>query len=145
MEEEVQDVCWQKFSCLKNNIFVKIISLQPLSNKGLHILLTLETELEALLLDSIQFLEYIHSILEQKDVEVVGVTNHIFENHSFTSAVCLKESHLTIHTWPEFKQLTFDVFLCNYTQDNTAKVEDIAGEVTKYFAGKIIQEHKIYR
>ena len=119
--------------------------MQPLSNKGLHILLTLETELEALLLDSIQFLEYIHSILEQKHVEVVGVTNHIFENQSFTSAVCLKESHLTIHTWPEFKQLTFDVFLCNYTQDNTEKVEQIANEVVRYFSAKIIQEHKIYR
>lgn len=119
--------------------------MKPLSNKGLHILLTLETELEDLLLDSVQFLEYMTNILENKEVEIVGVTNHDFENQSFTSAVCLKESHLCIHTWPEFKQLTFDVFLCNYTQDNTEKVEEIADEVTKYFDAKIIQEHKIYR
>jgi S-adenosylmethionine decarboxylase len=119
--------------------------LKPLSNKGLHILLTLETELEDLLLDSVHFLQYIHNILEEKDVEVVGVTNHVFENQSFTSAVCLKESHLTIHTWPEYKQLTFDVFLCNYTQDNTAKVEQIADEVVQYFNATIIQKHNIYR
>ena len=117
----------------------------PLSSKGLHILLTLEAESEDLLLDSKSFLNFIEEILATKKVEIVGVTNHIFENQSFTSAVCLKESHLCIHTWPEFKQLTFDVFLCNYMQDNTGKVERIADEVIGYFDAKIIQKHKIYR
>jgi len=119
--------------------------LDSLSNKGLHILLTLETESEALLLDSAGFLKYIEHILETKEVEIVGITEHVFENNSFTSAVCLKESHLCIHTWPEFKQLTFDVFLCNYTQDNTQKVEQIADEIVQYFDAKIIQKHKIER
>lgn len=119
--------------------------MKPLSNKGLHILLTLETESEDLLLDSKGFLAFTENILKNKDVEIVGITNHIFENQSFTSAVCLKESHLCIHTWPEFKQLTFDVFLCNYTQDNTVKVEQIADEVVQYFKANTIQKHKIYR
>ncbi len=119
--------------------------MNPLSNKGLHILLTLETESEDLLLDSKGFLAFTKSILKTKEVEIVGITSHVFENQSFTSAVCLKESHLCIHTWPEFKQLTFDVFLCNYTQDNTAKVEQIADEVVLYFKANTIQKHKIYR
>lgn len=115
------------------------------TSKGLHILLTLETELEDLLLDNNGFLKYTDIILKNKEVEIVGITNHVFENKSFTSAVCLKESHLCIHTWPEYKQLTFDVFLCNYMQDNTEKVEQIADEVIDYFKAKIIQKHKIYR
>ncbi|MGE8434009.1 S-adenosylmethionine decarboxylase family protein [Chryseobacterium joostei] len=119
--------------------------MNPLSNKGLHILLTLETKSEDLLLDSKRFLAFTEDILKTKEVEIVGITNHIFENQSFTSAVCLKESHLCIHTWPEFKQLTFDVFLCNYTQDNTEKVEQIADEVVQYFKANTIQKHKIYR
>ncbi len=119
--------------------------MESLTSKGLHILLTLETESEALLLDSEAFLAFTESILATKDVEIVGVTNHVFENQSFTSAVCLKESHLCIHTWPEFKQLTFDIFLCNYLQDNSEKVEKIANEVIEYFKAKTIQKHKIYR
>lgn len=119
--------------------------MKPLSGKGLHILLTLETESEDLLLDSKSFLGFIQEILQTKDVEIVGITNHVFENDSFTSAVCLKESHLCIHTWPEFRQLTFDVFLCNYMQDNTEKVERIAEEVVRYFKAGTIQKHKIYR
>jgi S-adenosylmethionine decarboxylase len=123
----------------------KYIELESITSKGLHILLTLETESEALLLDSEGFLTFTKNILAAKDVEIVGITNHIFENQSFTAAVCLKESHLCIHTWPEFKQLTFDVFLCNYLQDNTAKVEKIADEFIQYFKAKTIQKHKIYR
>jgi len=119
--------------------------LKPLSSKGLHILLTLETESEDLLLDSSKFLEFTKEILKIQDVEIVGITNHIFDNQSFTAAICLKESHLCIHTWPEYKQLTFDVFLCNYTQDNTSKVERIADDVIKYFKAITIQEHKINR
>ncbi|KFF08392.1 S-adenosylmethionine decarboxylase family protein [Chryseobacterium luteum] len=119
--------------------------MKPLSSKGLHILLTLETQSEDLLLNCRSFLEYTESILETKEVEIVGITEHIFDNQSFTAAVCLKESHLCIHTWPEFKQLTFDVFLCNYTQDNTRKVEQIADEIVQYFNAEIIQKHKIHR
>lgn len=119
--------------------------MESLTSKGLHILLTLETGSEDLLLDSEGFLKYVEKTLENKDVEIVGITNHVFENQSFTSAVCLKESHLCVHTWPEFRQLTFDVFLCNYLQDNTKKVEQIADEVIQYFKAKIIQKHKIYR
>ncbi|KFF11644.1 S-adenosylmethionine decarboxylase [Chryseobacterium soli] len=115
------------------------------ASKGLHILLTLETESEDLLLDSDGFLAFTQSMLENKDVEIVGITSHVFDNQSFTAAVCLKESHLCIHTWPEFCQLTFDVFLCNYSQDNTEKVEKIADEVVKYFNARTIQKHKIQR
>ena len=119
--------------------------MQPLSNKGLHILLTLETESVLLLQDAEGFLRFTQNVLKDFDVEIVGITNHVFDNNSFTSAVCLKESHLCVHTWPEFKQLTFDVFLCNYTQDNTEKVEQIATAFTEYFKAKILQEHKIQR
>ncbi|WP_294301762.1 S-adenosylmethionine decarboxylase family protein [uncultured Chryseobacterium sp.] len=119
--------------------------MESLTSKGLHILLTLETESEALLIDSEGFLEFTGRMLATKDVEIVGSTNHIFENLSFTSAFCLKESHLCIHTWPEFRQLTVDIFLCNYLQDNTGKVEKIADEITEYFKAKTIQKHKINR
>ncbi|WP_294251450.1 S-adenosylmethionine decarboxylase family protein [uncultured Chryseobacterium sp.] len=119
--------------------------MESSTGKGLHILLTLETKSEELLMDSRAFLEFTGRMLADKEVEIVGTVNHIFDNGSFTAAVCLKESHLCIHTWPEFGQLTFDVFLCNYLQDNTMKVERIADEFIHYFKAKTIQKHKIYR
>jgi S-adenosylmethionine decarboxylase proenzyme len=42
-----------------------------------------------------------------------------------TGAVVLAESHLAIHTWPERNGATLDVYVCNYTADNTAKAEAV--------------------
>lgn len=42
-----------------------------------------------------------------------------------TGAVVLAESHLAIHTWPERDGATLDVYVCNYTADNTAKAEEL--------------------
>ena len=37
----------------------------------------------------------------------------------------LAESHLAIHTWPERAGATLDVYVCNFTADNTGKAEDV--------------------
>ncbi len=42
-----------------------------------------------------------------------------------TGAVVLAESHLAIHTWPERDGATLDVYVCNYTSDNTNKAEAV--------------------
>lgn len=114
-------------------------------SEGLHILLTLKVSDNSLLLNYDPFIKRVKEILAENNTEVVGETHHIFDNGSFTSAVILKESHLCIHTWPEFSQLTFDILLCNYFGDNSKKTEAIAKAVTQYFSGQIIKEHKIQR
>ena len=40
-----------------------------------------------------------------------------------TGAVVLAESHLAVHTWPELDAVTFDLYVCNYSQDNRAAAE----------------------
>ena len=42
-----------------------------------------------------------------------------------TGAVVLAESHLAIHTWPERDSATLDVYVCNFTGDNTSKAEAV--------------------
>ncbi len=54
---------------------------------------------------------------------VVGESFHQFAPVGVTGTVLLAESHLAIHTWPEHGFVTVDVFVCNYTTDNTAKAE----------------------
>jgi S-adenosylmethionine decarboxylase len=48
-----------------------------------------------------------------------------------TGAVVLAESHLAIHTWPERDGATLDVYVCNYTSDNTGKAETVYKTLVK--------------
>ncbi|TGD57642.1 S-adenosylmethionine decarboxylase family protein [Flavobacterium humi] len=112
---------------------------------GLHKLMTLQVDKAEKLTDSSGFVAFTDSILEKYDLEKVGVVVHDFDNNSFTIAVCLKESHICIHTWPEFGQLTFDVYLCNYLQDNSQKVKAITDAYVAYFEGVIIKDFEINR
>jgi spermidine synthase len=38
-----------------------------------------------------------------------------------TGTVLLAESHLAIHTWPETGSVTIDVYVCNFSADNSGK------------------------
>jgi S-adenosylmethionine decarboxylase len=46
--------------------------------------------------------------------------------------VCLTESHISIHTWPEFNQVTFDVFLSNFMNYNNDIVTNIHNRVLAF-------------
>ena len=56
---------------------------------------------------------------------IVGDSFHQFAPAGVTGTVLLAESHLAIHTWPEHGFVTIDVYVCNYTTDNTAKAEQL--------------------
>jgi S-adenosylmethionine decarboxylase len=47
------------------------------------------------------------------DLHVVGETGHQFHPYGYTLAYLLSESHLTIHTYPEYHSAHLDIFCCN--------------------------------
>lgn len=112
---------------------------------GLHKLVTLQVDDVNLLTNSAAFIAFSEKIIQEFELEKVGIITHNFENNSFTIAICLKESHICIHTWPEFKQLTLDVYLCNYLQDNTQKVKSITNAFIKYFNAFVLKDFEINR
>lgn len=112
---------------------------------GLHKLVTLQVDEVDLLTNSNIFIDFSEKIIQDFELEKVGIITHNFENNSFTIAICLKESHICIHTWPEFKQLTLDVYLCNYLQDNTQKVKNITNEFITFFKAIVLKDFEINR
>lgn len=42
-----------------------------------------------------------------------------------TGVVLLAESHLAVHTWPEQRAVTLDVYVCNLGSDNSAKARQL--------------------
>jgi spermidine synthase len=46
-----------------------------------------------------------------------------------TGAVLLAESHVALHTWPERAGVTLDVYVCNFTTDNSGKAERLMDDL----------------
>lgn len=61
--------------------------------------------------------------VQHSGLTIVGERFHQFEPQGVTGAVILAESHLAIHTWPEMGSVTVDVYVCNFTTDNSEKAE----------------------
>lgn len=119
--------------------------IQNAYSPGLHKLVTLEVENVEKLISSNNFIAFTEDLIVKYNLEKVGISEHIFDNNSFTIAICLKESHICIHTWPEFQQLTLDVYLCNYLQDNTDKVKAITNAYITYFEATVLKDFEINR
>ncbi|MEJ6978993.1 S-adenosylmethionine decarboxylase [Pedobacter sp. P351] len=112
---------------------------------GLHILAEFSTENYDLLYSSKPCRELFCNLISSFGLSKVGEVYHDFESGGFTAVVCLTESHLSIHTWPEFKLATFDIFLSNYQKDNSDKVKAIYGEVLSFFEGTEKQKTEVTR
>ena len=48
---------------------------------------------------------------------VVSVHSHRFQPVGLSVVVILAESHLALHTWPEYETASADIFVCNPTAD----------------------------
>ena len=54
-----------------------------------------------------------------------------------TGTVLLAESHLAIHTWPETGNVTVDVYVCNFSADNSGKARALMeGVIAAYAPGR---------
>ena len=59
-------------------------------------------------------------------LEAVAQLFHTFPSSTYgpggvTATVLLAESHLCLHTWPEQRGVTLDVYVCNFGGDHSAK------------------------
>lgn len=50
-----------------------------------------------------------------------------------TATVLLAESHLCVHTWPEKKAVTLDVYVCNFGGDHSAKARALMAALMQLF------------
>jgi spermidine synthase len=97
------------------------------------------------LLDGIGFRDKCIEMVNASGLTVMDAVFKQFDNSGFTGAVVLAESHLAIHTWPETNGLTLDVYVCNYSADNSAKAQQLFDAVVDYFQPTEIIRHAIDR
>ena len=86
--------------------------------------------------NNIEDVEYVKNILimsaKEANLHVVDTIFHKFEPVGVSGVLVLAESHLTIHTWPEYNFVAIDAFTCGKTMQPE--------EVCKIIANKINAE-----
>ena len=95
---------------------------------GLHIMGDLyDCECEdRFLVDSALLIETCLRLVQKAGLSAVGQYFHQFGGGGgVTGMVVLAESHMSIHTWPEKRYVTVDVYVCSYTQDNRPKARKL--------------------
>jgi len=112
---------------------------------GLHIISEFNSTQQSLLTSSESFRSFLDGLIAEHSLCKVGEVYHDFDGGGFTAVVCLTESHISIHTWPEFELATFDVFLSNYQHVNDGKARDIYQSVLKFYNGTELQKNEIKR
>lgn len=104
----------------------------------------------SLLLDAPELEIYCVSACQRHGLTVVGRLFHAFQNTDgqaagVTGTVVLAESHLAIHTWPEIGAVTLDVYVCNFSGDNSARAQALFAEVLARFEPARIERHAVRR
>jgi S-adenosylmethionine decarboxylase len=88
-------------------------------------------------------------------VQAVGLqaVNNVF--HTFpgqggqpggvTATVLLAESHVCLHTWPEQKAVTCDVYVCNFSDDHSAKARGLMFALINRFQPEWTEQRSLDR
>ena len=104
----------------------------------------------ALLLDPVRLRQFVVEQTLRSGLTIVGEKFHPFQSADgnpagVTCALLLAESHLAIHTWPERQAVTLDVYVCNFTEDNSAKASNLLDALITSFAPARWQTHRLQR
>lgn len=62
-----------------------------------------------------------------------------------TGTVVLAESHVAIHTWPETRAVTLDIYVCNFSRDNSDRARTVYDRLIGMLAPKKTESSDIMR
>ncbi len=88
-----------------------------MSALGKHILAEFFECNPEILNDPIRIESYLKRAALECGATIVNSVFHHFNPHGVSGVVVIAESHLAIHTWPEYKYAAIDVFTCGETVD----------------------------
>lgn len=112
---------------------------------GTHIVATLETNKIALLNTWDTFRAEADRLIAVYGLHNLGEVYHNFLPAGFTAVICLSESHISIHTWPEFGKVNVDIYLSNHQRSNDGTVQAIFKAVVSFFGAQILHQQNIIR
>lgn len=104
----------------------------------------------ALMTDPERLGQLCRGAIESAGLTLVAEKWHSFPEHhgspgGVTGALLLAESHLAVHTWPERAGVTLDVYVCNFSQDNSARARSVLDALSGAFRPARSQRQELQR
>jgi S-adenosylmethionine decarboxylase len=88
---------------------------------GNHIIADLYNVAPHYLTDLQLIKEVLHKAAQEAGATAIsGNFHHFGENFGVTGVLLLKESHMSIHTWPELNFAAIDIFMCGNAKSKNA-------------------------
>jgi S-adenosylmethionine decarboxylase len=88
--------------------------------------------------------------VQEAGLKAVAQLAHAFPSTSHgpggvTATVLLAESHLCVHTWPEQRGVTLDVYVCNFGGDHSAKAHALMDALLALFDAQHVTRQQLLR
>jgi len=94
---------------------------------GRHLLLELKNCSKEVLNDLDSLRDCLNQAALQCGATIVGESFHQFSPRGVSGVINIAESHIAIHTWPEYSYAAVDVFTCG----NNVNPQEIANLITQ--------------
>lgn len=88
---------------------------------GKHMLLDVYHD-DIQLLDDVEYLkDLLHDAARVAETEPLSFAHHRFEPQGVSCCWVLAESHISVHTWPQFGHASFDIYTCGGHPEKAAE------------------------
>lgn len=108
---------------------------------GKHIIAELYGVHKDLISREEQVKKIVDRVIKEAKIEVVGSLYKQFNPHGVTGIVLISESHISIHTWPEYELVNLDIFTCGDPQQAHRAFEAFL----EYFKPKFYRHYTLDR
>jgi S-adenosylmethionine decarboxylase len=112
---------------------------------GLHIIAEFSSIHKELLEKFTHVQQLLHSQINKHGLHKLGEVFHDFEPAGFTAVICLSESHISLHSWPEYGRVNMDIYLSNYQRNNDQTGQRIFEEIINFFSAEVISCQQLKR
>lgn len=112
---------------------------------GTHIIATLYSDEAHLLSTFLPVQECLNELISRFGLQKLGEVYHDFATGGYTAVICLSESHISLHTWPEHNLVNMDIYLSNFQRNNDGTVEALFNSLTDFLRASVQQKQVLHR
>lgn len=74
-------------------------------------------------------------LIRSTGLTIVSRASYQFDR-GYTSVWLFKQSHLSLHSWPEYNFVTLSLEVCNFKGDDVSKINKLYSSLLKFFKPK---------